>query len=958
MSKDNTPPSARAVRPGRQLIVHLLFAALLIGGMSAYWFGVKGHSENQQAQTAQRNVLDAAGSRIESRLQSIELISSLIGNSILVKGSVGLLNDANALPRTAVDGSGLIAISWWPQYSNSQPRYLVRETGTWLEHDIGGNDLSALAQRKLWFLLAPELASNGCLWSEREREAISGQMVVSCSRAIRDSQQRFLGVLRYSYRTTAFDNLLASLSTEPVMLTSSAGAYLASNTPRINEVRSLADVGQRLPALSPLTTALYGATNESLRKVQASPDFPKELAARLVDAGIENDLNRAATAVAAVIASQKSLELGAICAEGWCAQSRTIFGAPWMLVSMGELPSVASIAAAQLPQNLPLLIFSAGVLILALLNYLVLVLGWMRPLSKLVAPLSRMDPGPGFDEKLSGEWGQLAHALNELAENNGRLRAQLIDPRQAAARAAQPPQMSLDVLPVAAVLLGPDGHIQEANKQACSLLDLCPGTDAKEIYLQREPDGELFSLAAVPDAWLSQLCSFRTANVEGCYGVSSTILESPPGRLLLFARMPSANTQKAALTSSAPREVVTTHKAPHGMGIARQALARLSAPVRWLSLEAGPEMVSPALTDSAAQAHFRQQLEARIEDRLEANEELLQWGPGHFVIAAINGIQEERADELRQGIQSTLIFLANERVRLKANTALFTVRPQMSSQDFDAAIYAAMREAQGKPVTEETRTYDAATLTRLVNKGFQEKRFQLITEHGLHPGVKDDDSLAFRVLPHLEDDEGFWMGSREFMPTLMRMGRRGEHDTWLLDAVHAALRTLNDKAPEQVLLPLCGQILASSHNEVAEKLTALARDPAIDRSTIYVSLNADEALSSGVDLLRLRNLIHSLGCRMALANISMDTQSMGLLERIRPDMLIVRETLVQAALDSPIIGIGLESLIRAGDKLKCSTVLPGINNDHGRQLVEKLRPSLAFGFAIGKPSPLPFRAVA
>lgn len=958
MSKDRTTPTARAVRPGRQLLVHLLFATLLIGGMAAYWFGIKGEAENQQARADIEQTLDSAASRVNARLETIELISSIIGNSILINGSQALLNSANSLPRNALDNSGLIAMSWWPKFNNSLPRYLVREKNTWLEQDIGGSDLRSLAQRKVWFLLAPELATSDCLWSEREREAVSGTMVISCSKAISDTRGRFLGVLRYSYRTSAFDSLLTNLSSEPLMLTNGTGAYLASNTPRISEVRNLADVGQRLPALSPLTTAVQGASEENLRKIQASASFPKALAKQLVEAELEPDLNRASASLAAIAAKSEALSIPALCVEGWCSQSRSTLGAPWLLISVGELPSVASLAAAQLPQNMPLLVFSAAVLLFTLLNYLGLAWGWMRPLSKLVAPLSRMDPGPGFDEKLSGEWGQLARALNEMAETNERLRAQLIDPRAAVVRAkSTTPQMPLDLLPISAVLLGPDGHIHESNKQACSLLDLCAGLDAKEIYVQREPDGELFSLAAIPDSWVSERCQFRAGNIEGHYGVSTTVLDDPPGRLLLFAPLPAAASNGNEVAATTPAQI--DNVAAQSVAIrARQALSQIFAPVHWLTLEVGPELVSPALTDSEAQAHFRQQLEARIDDRLESGETLLEWGPGHFVIAAPKGISDERADELRQGLQSTLIFLANERVRLKATTALFTVRPQMNSQDFDAAIYTASREAHGDTKPEETRSYDNATLVRLINKGFQEKRFQLITEHGLHPGVKDDESSAFRVLPHLEDDEGFWMGERDFMPALHRMNRRSEHDTWLIDAVHAALNTLHDKTPEKVILPLCGQILGSAHNEVAEKLTALARDPALADSRIYVTLKADEALSNGVDLPRIRSLVHSLGCRLALANIGMDTQSMSQLERIRPDMMIVRESLVQAALDSPIIGIGLESLIRAGDKLKCSTVLPGINNDRGRQLVEKLRPSLAFGFAIGKPSPLPFRAVA
>ena len=119
----------------------------------------------------------------------------------------------------------------------------------------------------------------------------------------------------------------------------------------------------------------------------------------------------------------------------------------------------------------------------------------------------------------------------------------------------------------------------------------------------------------------------------------------------------------------------------------RLALSTLTQPVHWLLLQAGPETPLPQLADAQTRESFNEQLRARVEDRLESSENLLLLGADRFLVSAPGGISQDRADALRQGLQTALVFYEGQRMRLKASTHLLTVRPGMRVEDVDAAIH-------------------------------------------------------------------------------------------------------------------------------------------------------------------------------------------------------------------------------------------------------------------------------
>lgn len=955
MAAERTPHVGRAIAPGRLLLLHLGVALLVVGGAALYWFGFKAPAEHADARASQDARLQAYASALRDRRDLWELAASTLVRHVESQGSAQTIAGVENLPAGARDALSLQAISWWPKPRNGAPRYWARDGQGWAEQSLNADDVLASVRDKPWFVLADALAGEQCLWSEREREAVSQAIVVSCSRAVADRRGNVTGVLRLSFGLDVFTHALQrpqpADSVADVLLVSRNGSLIAAANGVVNEQRNLADIGRARPDLSPLMAGVYADAETWRADVQTLSTFPASLTGLLQSANAAVSEAQARDQLAGLWnapATTRPANWNA-CADDWCAYSQAVPGTPWALVSLGALPSPVSLARDTLPAHLPLAVFAILVLIGGLLGYLLTLRGWLRPMAQLLSPMARQDTSARFDENLRGEWGVIAQALNAVAAQ--RLPAAASGDGSAAGARSLSPRLPLDQLPVATVVVDNSGRVRSANALAMSLIDMAPGTNASDVFLRRESDGSTISLAELPNEWLGEPCVFRNDRIPGRYGISTLITSQPLSRIIMVAPLPASSSQAspAAATAAAPEKLSS------GMGGLRRALAQLTAPSTWISLQVQPEMVTPALAAPDAQNMFAEQLQARLEDRLEDGERMFLWARNHFVVMHARGLTDERAQDLRLAVQSTLIFLASERVRLKAKVDTVIVRPHMNSEEFDSLLHGVAVGHDGEPG--DRRVHDQATLIRLVNKGFADQRFHLITEHGARPGSgKAVAASAFRVRPHLEDDEGFWMSAREYQPVLQRLKRRGEHDTWLIDAVHGALQTLGGEAPEQILLPLCGEALANVNTSIAEKLGVLVRDARVTSTTIYALLDAGESQEG--DLPSVQQLCTSLGCRFALTNVGLDTRSLALLEQLRPDMMLLNETLVESALTSPVIGVGLESLIRVGDKLKCQTVLPGIHSDRGLLIIEKLRPTLAFGRAIGKPSPLPFRAVA
>lgn len=952
----------RGASRGPLLLLSMLALALaLAAAVGLWWWQYSGFAPAApRADGAPSAALEQRSAALARSVAAIDAVSALLAVDLPRKAETELATRLQRAGDDFVQRTGLLAVSWWPRDENRPAAYLRRIDGDWAAAPEAAA-AGAAARMQAWYLMAPRLARAGCLWSAVESESFSQRAVVSCSRAATHAGGEWSGVLRMSFAVDALFAPVRSGGDALYLLADAQGRVLASSDAALERARNLGDVGQQRPQLGPLSTAVY-LERESQRQA-ASRTPPEGLAQALVQAGAAGSLERASELIRASSLPGSALAGPAQCRGGLCTEPMAVANAPWRIERISEAGETSLLSLAS--GYLPLLVIVGGLLLLALLSYFVARALLLRPLLSLSEPLSRQNPGPAFNERLHGEFGRIAKHLNELIEGNQKLRAQLLDPRRAAAAAAaasapppsEPRALPLEALPLPALIIDAQGVVIDSNPPARSLLSLKPGDATGELDL-RTAQGKQWTLGALPGGWHAVHCTLRHPGLgERRVMISTNAAGDPRGTLVMLQPAAVPPSQRGAAPASADADARLSRSAS-----LRLALSTLTQPVHWLLLQAGPETPLPQLADAQTRESFNEQLRARVEDRLESSENLLLLGADRFLVSAPSGISQDRADALRQGLQTALVFYEGQRMRLKASTHLLTVRPGMRVEDVDAAIHQQLHRDSDSGLPGGTaapaRSFSVEEWNRLIATGFDAQRFHLITERGRPPGKPGSESLVFRVLPHLEDDEGFWLGLAEFLPAVERLGRRADLDSLVVEEVRRALASLRGEVPEQVFLPLSAQGLMGSHDEVAEKLGTLAHDPAMSGLRLVLCFSAQELREGTLDLGRLHSLTRSLGCRVGLESLSVDASSLLLMEKLQPDVVIPRPELTAAALESPSFAIGLESLIRAAERLKATPVLTGINDNRAQQLAEKLGAGIAFGGAIGKPSPLLFQAVA
>lgn len=926
-----------------------LFSALVlcwmlgIGALAAWWF--LGHLRGQlhQAQNQQQSTLQSVAQLLESRLNSAELISDLLSAAARNQSSSPSPQSILAHDAAPLAESGLIAVGWWPANPRRPVDYYLHREGVWRASGQAQN-IERLPSQAAWYALAPTLAATRCLWSGLETELVTQQPVITCTRAVFNQAGIWQGTLRLSFASELIYRDMPMM--DGVVISNAQGEVLhGAASSQVVSGRNLAALSQQRQDWGPLLTHLYLTDEQSLTTHAQTAAHNAEVVQDLLRRGIDGSEERARQRLSTHTLDARQLASHARCTAAWCVVSQPLQRTPWRVSLLYPVPSTAPISFDP-RQHLPLW---AGLLALSLslmLFALIASLRLSRPLSRLGNQLDRAKPLPDFDESLPGHWGRIAATLNQLIESNRELRLRGVQPTKAMQRNEDKANDNwLHQLPLAALIIARDGTVRQLNAGAQALLQASAGQPANTIALRLPNQVTPVSLDELPLNCREHACELVSHGQTTPLRLSTSKIHADTETLVLLQAAASNTAQRAEVLP--PPQTAREHMRAH--------LAQLTAPARWVFLQARPAEGNLSAADADVYANFYDQVEGRISERLEQQEFLLNMGAGQFLVYSAQGLSAQRKNVLAQGLESALVFCAGQRVRLALDSYDLALEPGRREEDLDAAIFQLLHAREGSA---RLRSHSAEQWNALIHQGFDQQRFQLITEHAQSLGGDTAPGGIFRVIPHLEDEEGFWLDAEDFMPVVERMGRRAELDIWLLEQVSQALARITDTPPAEVILPLSAKSLFENDNAVAEHLLHLTQSPRPNPIQILVSIKLQEIQALQSDPRRLQQMVRSLGCELLLDQVGLNLDALGTMEAIKPHSVSVSAHLLRQAQESQAASIGMEAIFRAARGQKARSILLGVDSTATQQQAEKLGADLAFGSVIGRPSPILFKAVA
>lgn len=929
---------------GPRLFPALILCWLLgMAGLGAWWFLLYLSNELNQVQNQQQSELQRATQLLESRLNSAELISDLL--SATARSQPIGPSPASILARDAAPlaESGLIAVGWWPANLRRSVDYYLLRNGSW-QASTKNQSIERVPSQAAWYALAPTLAATRCLWSEVELELLTQQPVMSCTRAVFNAQGIWQGTLRLSFATELIYRDMPRV--HGVIVSDARGAVLhAAADEQTLTSRNLAAMSQQRPGWSQLLTHLYLKDEHSLTQHEQTLAQSPELIQDLLRRGIDGSEERARQRLSNHTIEAQELSSHARCTAAWCVVSQPLQRIPWRVSLLYPIPSTAPIAFDP-RQHLPLW---AGLLALSLSLLLFALIASMRlsrPLARLGNQLDRSNPLPDFDESLPGHWGRIAATINHLLESNRELRQRGLQPKRAAQRTQDKANDNwLHQLPLAALIITRDGTVRQLNAAAQALLQAQVGQPANTIALRLGTQDTPVSLDELPSNCREHACELLSHGQTSALRLSTSKIHADSETLVLLQAAAPSGSEPATILP--PPATARDHMRAH--------LAQLTAPATWVFLQARPAEGSLTAADASVYASFYEQVEGRISERLDEQEYLLNMGQGKYLVYSAQGLSGQRKTTLAQGLESALVFCAGQRVRLALDSYELPLEPGNREEDLDAAIFYLLHPSDGG---QRLRSHSAAQWDDLIAKGFAQQRFQLITEHAQSLRGDAAPGGVFRVIPHLEDEEGFWLDAEDFMPVVERAGRRAELDIWLLDQVSKALARVTDTPPAEVILPLSARSLLENDNAVAEQLLQLTQSDRPNPLQILLSIRLHEIQALQSDPRRLQQMVRSLGCELLLDQVNLSLDALGTMEVIQPHSVSVSAQLIHQTHNSQATAIGMEAIFRAAQSQKARSVLLGVDTPAMQQQAEKLGADLAFGSVIGRPSPILFKAVA
>ena len=246
-----------------------------------------------------------------------------------------------------------------------------------------------------------------------------------------------------------------------------------------------------------------------------------------------------------------------------------------------------------------------------------------------------------------------------------------------------------------------------------------------------------------------------------------------------------------------------------------------------------------------------------------------------------------------------------------------------------------------------------------IRRGLDHNQFHVTTQWIAPSRARSAEGQVFEVLVTLEDEEGFWASPEQFLPVAERHQLASEIDRWVVARV---LQSLTANSGLCARLSFCGINLSAASigdpgflDFIAEQLNS---HPQVPVPKLCFEIGEDIVSASAKSAQRFCEAAHAIGCRVAIEQRG-NRQIVGVdqLRRLPIDLLKVNAQRFAAIADDAVEQTIAESLLRVSQLMNQRVVITQIDSEAIATIWRRLGADYLQGYAVAKPSPVPFTGV-
>ncbi len=251
---------------------------------------------------------------------------------------------------------------------------------------------------------------------------------------------------------------------------------------------------------------------------------------------------------------------------------------------------------------------------------------------------------------------------------------------------------------------------------------------------------------------------------------------------------------------------------------------------------------------------------------------------------------------------------------------------------------------------------DDLVWAKRIRLGLEQDRFHLTTQWLAPAPIHADQGQVFEMLLALEDEEGFWAPSANFMRAAERHQLAGELDRWMIRCV---FQLLAGNPGQSHRLSICIVNLSSASltdpallDFIAESLNA---HPGVPVNKLCFALRDDSLDENPQAAQRFCEALRAFGCRTAVDQ--RNGHQVASIDRLRTlpiDFLKLDGQQFRRLTDDVIDQTLAESALRLAHLLQQRVVVAHVDDEANAAIWRRLGADYLQGFAIARPSPVPF----